>query len=202
MNYAKTIIEQIDAVLPQTQCTLCHYSGCQPYAEAIVNNNESIDRCLPGGVKTLLQIANITGQDATPYIDTLEKKTKSPMVAMIRESECIGCTKCIQACPVDAIIGATKQMHTVINDICTGCELCVTPCPTDCIDMLIVPELNEQEKIFKAQQAKQRFIAHTLRSKEKKSQQNNQQTLKLLQRKAEIQAAVLRVRNKRKIKSP
>ncbi|MAZ77581.1 MAG: 4Fe-4S ferredoxin [Legionellaceae bacterium] len=132
----KITIKDIDDILPQTQCGLCTYDGCKPYAEAIVNDGEAINLCPPGGVKGLKKLAAITEQDATPYIDEMQQKEKPKLLAAIREEECIGCTKCISACPVDAILGASKQMHTVINDECTGCELCVEPCPVDCIDMV------------------------------------------------------------------
>ena len=128
------LIEAIDAELPQTQCGKCGQAGCRPYAEAIVDG-EAINRCPPGGERTLARLAELTGQPARP----LAEPAQSPRVAVIREAECIGCTKCIQACPVDAILGAAKRMHTVIADECTGCELCVAPCPVDCIDLLPHP---------------------------------------------------------------
>ncbi|MEM9243564.1 MAG: RnfABCDGE type electron transport complex subunit B [Pseudomonadota bacterium] len=136
-------LEQINSVLPQTQCGLCDYKGCRPYAEAIVNGEAAINRCPPGGVRGLLKLAEITGQDAHPYIAEMREKEKPVMLASIREDECIGCTKCISACPVDAIIGDSKQMHTVLKSECTGCELCVSPCPVDCIDMIVVAQTNE-----------------------------------------------------------
>ncbi|KXS39031.1 MAG: electron transport complex protein RnfB [Halomonadaceae bacterium T82-2] len=128
-------IDVIDAALPQTQCGKCGHDGCRPYAEAIVAG-EAINKCPPGGERTLHQLAALTGQPALP----LERPAESPQVAVIREDECIGCTKCIQACPVDAILGAAKRMHTVIEAECTGCELCVAPCPVDCIDILPHPD--------------------------------------------------------------
>ena len=127
-------IEAIDALLPQTQCGKCGFDGCLPYAEAIAEG-EPINRCPPGGQRTLVQLAALTGQPERP----LAEPAQSPLAAVIREAECIGCTKCIQACPVDAILGAAKRMHTVITDECTGCELCVAPCPVDCIDLVPHP---------------------------------------------------------------
>jgi len=127
-------IEAIDALLPQTQCGKCGFDGCLPYAEAIADG-EPINRCPPGGERTLVQLAALTGQPERP----LAEPAQSPLAAVIREAECIGCTKCIQACPVDAILGAAKRMHTVITDECTGCELCVAPCPVDCIDLVPHP---------------------------------------------------------------
>ncbi|MGJ7457317.1 RnfABCDGE type electron transport complex subunit B [Halomonas sp. RA08-2] len=128
------LITAIDAVLPQTQCGKCGFDGCLPYAEAIAAG-EPINRCPPGGEATLERLADLTGQPVQP----LAEPTQLPLAAVIREAECIGCTKCIQACPVDAILGAAKRMHTVITDECTGCELCVAPCPVDCIDLVPHP---------------------------------------------------------------
>jgi len=128
------LIEAVDALLPQTQCGKCGQPGCRPYAEAIVDG-EAINRCPPGGEATVDRLAELTGRPPLP----LAEPAQSPLVAWIREDECIGCTKCIQACPVDAILGAAKRMHTVIADECTGCELCVAPCPVDCIDLLPHP---------------------------------------------------------------
>ncbi|MCY7296876.1 electron transport complex subunit RsxB [Alteromonas sp. a30] len=132
------IVEQIDELLPQTQCGQCGYPGCKPYAEAIANGEE-INKCPPGGDATIKNIANLLGVEAKP-LNEAHGEADVKKVAYIREDECIGCTKCIQACPVDAIVGATRQMHTVIIDECTGCDLCVAPCPVDCIDMVPVKE--------------------------------------------------------------
>ena len=135
----KVSIQQIDAVLPQTQCQECGYAGCRPYAQALVEENEDIHLCPPGGIITLKALADLLKRDAAPFEKTVRKETRAPSVAKIREAECIGCTKCIQACPVDAILGTAKQMHTVIESECTGCGLCVAPCPVDCIDLPPVP---------------------------------------------------------------
>ncbi|HOY24757.1 MAG TPA: electron transport complex subunit RsxB [Cellvibrio sp.] len=131
------IVDQIDTLLPQTQCGQCGFPGCRPYAQAIVNG-EAINKCPPGGQNTINALADLLDVEA-PQLDA-EHGTESDVkkVAYIREDECIGCTKCIQACPMDAILGAAKQMHTVIADECTGCDLCVEPCPVDCIDMIPV----------------------------------------------------------------
>lgn len=126
------VVEKIDALLPQTQCGQCGYPGCRPYAEAI-NEGDAINKCPPGGETTIAALADLLGRDPEPLDGEAQAEEH---VAFIREEECIGCTKCIQACPVDAIIGAAKQMHTVIEDECTGCDLCLEPCPVDCIDML------------------------------------------------------------------
>lgn len=134
MRHDAPLIEAIDALLPQTQCGKCGFDGCLPYAEAIAEG-EPINRCPPGGDATLERLAELTGQPVQP----LAEPAQPPLAAVIREDECIGCTKCIQACPVDAILGAAKRMHTVITDECTGCELCVAPCPVDCIDLIPHP---------------------------------------------------------------
>jgi len=128
------IIDQINNILPQTQCGQCGYPGCKPYAEAISNGDE-INKCPPGGEEGVKALADLLGREVIP-LDNDAEAEPIPTVAVIREDECIGCTKCIQACPVDAILGAAKQMHTVIESECTGCDLCVEPCPVDCIDMV------------------------------------------------------------------
>ncbi|WP_298840565.1 RnfABCDGE type electron transport complex subunit B [uncultured Salinicola sp.] len=132
---AAITVERIDAELPQTQCGKCGHDGCRPYAEAIVEG-EAINRCPPGGEATRDRLAALTGQLPLELIEP----PQTPLLAVIREAECIGCTKCIQACPVDAILGAAKQMHTVIESECTGCELCIAPCPVDCIDLVAHPQ--------------------------------------------------------------
>lgn len=126
------IVEKIDALLPQSQCGQCGYPGCRPYANAIANG-DVITKCVPGGQPLVVQLADLLGVEV-PKTDFAEGMPEVK-VAFIHEDMCIGCTKCIQACPVDAIIGANKAMHTVIPTLCTGCELCVAPCPTDCITM-------------------------------------------------------------------
>ncbi len=129
------IVDQVDTLLPQTQCGQCGYPGCRPYAEAIANGDK-INKCPPGGTATMEKIAELMGVEPEPLGEAAQANVKK--VAFIREDECIGCTKCIQACPVDAILGAGKLMHTVIAKDCTGCDLCVEPCPVDCIDMIPV----------------------------------------------------------------
>ncbi len=132
------LVEQIDTLLPQTQCGQCGYPGCKPYAQAIADG-DAINKCPPGGQATINSLADLLGVEA-PSLDAEHGESSDvKKVAYIREDECIGCTKCIQACPVDAILGAAKQMHTVIVSECTGCDLCVEPCPVDCIDMLPIP---------------------------------------------------------------
>ncbi len=132
------IVDQINAILPQTQCGQCGYPGCKPYAEAIANG-DVINKCPPGGEAGIHALADLLGVEPME-LDDEHGEEDVKKVAYIREDECIGCTKCIQACPIDAILGAAKQMHTVIVSECTGCDLCVEPCPVDCIDMLPVAQ--------------------------------------------------------------
>lgn len=126
------LTERLDRLLPQTQCGQCGFAGCRPYAEAMARGDAGIDRCPPGGDDGALALARLLHLKPRPY-DRLRGEHKPPQVAVIVEADCIGCTKCIQACPVDAIIGGAKHMHTVIEPLCTGCELCVPACPVDCI---------------------------------------------------------------------
>lgn len=132
-------IEAIDRLLPQTQCGQCSFAGCRPYATAIVDGVADIDQCPPGGAAGIAALAELLGRARKP-LNPAHGIEKPPRVARIVEADCIGCTKCIQACPVDAIVGARQRMHTVIADLCTGCELCVPPCPVDCIQMVPPPE--------------------------------------------------------------
>nr|WP_314362052.1 electron transport complex subunit RsxB [uncultured Achromobacter sp.] len=131
----RSLADRIDALLPQTQCTKCGYDGCRPYADAIAQGSAPINRCPPGGDDGIAALSELLQTPALPL--DLERGEPGPLlVARIDESHCIGCTLCIQACPVDAIVGANKHMHTVLADWCTGCDLCVAPCPVDCIQMV------------------------------------------------------------------
>ena len=132
------MVERIDRLLPQTQCGQCNYPGCRPYAKAIAAGQADINQCPPGGDAGVRALAELLGREPKP-LNPDNGEVKPPVVALIVEADCIGCTKCILACPVDAIVGAPKQMHTVIADLCTGCELCLPPCPVDCI-VLVPPE--------------------------------------------------------------
>jgi H+/Na+-translocating ferredoxin:NAD+ oxidoreductase subunit B len=205
-----TLAESIDAFLPQTQCQRCGYVDCRAYAEAIAAEETSIDRCPPGGQETMDAIASLTGHTATSVDPALGSFTPG-QAAFVIEPECIGCTKCIQACPVDAIIGAAKQMHTVVETLCTGCELCIPPCPVDCIRMqpacgategLRLPaETRARADFFRSRYSNRRKrLAHDKAENEKRLNQSAVSGSKpdlIVQRKAEIAAAVARVQAKR-----
>jgi len=133
------LVEQIDAQLPQTQCGQCGFPGCRPYAEAIANEEAEINQCPPGGEVTIHALADLLDREPLP-LNPENGAEKPKTVAFIDEQTCIGCTLCIQACPVDAILGAAKQMHTIITSECTGCDLCLPPCPVDCIEMIEIKE--------------------------------------------------------------
>lgn len=141
--------EDIDAILPQTQCGLCGYNGCMPYAEALVTDKATINLCPPGGIQGMLALGNLLDKNPEPFLAEMQHKEKQPLRAVIREAECIGCTKCIKACPVDAIIGSGKLMHSVITDECTGCELCIAPCPVDCIDMVVSTDTQDRREQYR-----------------------------------------------------
>lgn len=137
MSEVIALAERIDSLLPQTQCTKCGYAGCRPYADAIARGEASYNQCPPGGAEGVARLATLLGRPVIPLNPENGVERPRPR-AVIDESLCIGCTLCLQACPVDAIVGAAKQMHTVIEDLCTGCDLCVPPCPVDCIAMVPV----------------------------------------------------------------
>ena len=150
--------KRIDALLPQTQCGECGFPGCMPYAQALAAGLAPIDRCPPGGVATVLVLAELLQVDSTPYLAEALTNTRPPTLAVIREAECIGCTKCIQACPVDAIIGSAKMMHSVLTHDCTGCGLCVEPCPVDCIDLVEIPA-----PLYDKDRAREQFNTRAIR---------------------------------------
>jgi len=148
--------DAIDALLPQTQCTKCGYSGCRPYAEAIAAGEADIDQCPPGGDAGVRALAQLLGRPAKPLNPAFGVE-RAPVVAWIDEAECIGCTRCIQACPVDAILGAAKRMHTIIASECTGCELCIPPCPVECIHLAPAPVQDRQARQALAPRFRARF---------------------------------------------
>jgi electron transport complex protein RnfB len=150
-----TLADRIDALLPQTQCEQCGYHGCRPYAEAIARGEAPINQCPPGGAAGIAKLAALLDRPVLP-LNPDHGIEKPRTLARIVESDCIGCTKCIQACPVDAIVGAAKLMHTVIADDCTGCELCVAACPVDCIVLEPMP-LAQADDMAHAEAARQHF---------------------------------------------
>lgn len=170
-----SLIQQIDALLPQTQCGLCgHRDGCLPYAQSI-SLGEQANKCVPGGQPVADALAQLLGRPSLPAeasVWPIQSNGRPQRVkAIIREDECIGCTKCINACPVDAIIGSGKLMHSVLSDLCTGCELCIPPCPVDCIDLIedTAVLVTEQQRIEEEQQLRQRYYAHIQREDERSS---------------------------------
>lgn len=206
-----SLIQRIDALLPQTQCGKCGHPGCKPYAQGIVDG-EPINKCPPGGEETIAALAELL---KIPVLELdISRGPAPPQVAFIREAECIGCTKCIQACPVDAIVGAAKLMHTVLIDECTGCDLCVAPCPVDCIEMHPLPantipvvgglafDLEEQRaRAIKRDHARQRFERRNqrlLREEQQKQAEREARAARAAQPQVStadpVQAALERVR--------
>ncbi|SCZ12118.1 MULTISPECIES: electron transport complex subunit RsxB [unclassified Pseudomonas] len=209
-----SLIQRIDALLPQTQCGKCGHPGCKPYAEGIAQG-EPINKCPPGGRETIAALAELM---KIPVLELDTSRGVAPaQIAFIREAECIGCTKCIQACPVDAIVGAAKLMHTVLIDECTGCDLCVAPCPVDCIEMRPLPTANvlpivgglafsaaeQQARTAKRNHARRRFEQRNARLR-REEEQRQAERLARTQRAAQakeqerpldpVQAALERVR--------
>lgn len=157
------LVDQIEALLPQTQCGKCGTPGCRPYAEAIAAGTP-INRCVPGGANTIADLAALLHTPALPLDPAFGVEPQTQRIAYIREPECIGCTKCIQVCPVDAIMGAAKLMHTILIDECTGCDLCVAACPVDCIEMHDFPKITgKAEKQARANHYRMRFEARNVR---------------------------------------
>jgi electron transport complex protein RnfB len=159
----KSLTDQIEDLLPQTQCTKCGYPACRPYAEAIANGHASYNQCPPGGAEGIARIARLLGRPVIP-LNPANGVERARPVAVIDESLCIGCTLCIQACPVDAIAGAAKQMHTVVPELCTGCDLCVAPCPVDCIAMVDVTPGKTGWDAWSQQQADAARMHHDFRN--------------------------------------
>lgn len=203
------LVEKIDAILPQTQCRKCGFSGCKPYAYAIVSGQADINQCPPGGNDGIRKIAALLGVSVKP-LNSDFGITQPKMVALIDESHCIGCAFCLRACPVDAIVGAAKQMHTVIATECTGCELCIAPCPMDCIEMVLVKNTNiahdsvelankariryqsKQQRLLPANNSDAKVSDSSLQRQEKNQSQDKIATESEQRKKAIIQAAMER----------
>jgi electron transport complex protein RnfB len=205
MSLIPPLTERLDRLLPQTQCGQCGYDGCRPYAQAMARGEAGVDRCPPGGDAGARALAQVLGVPAIPF-DRSRGEHKAPQVAVIVEADCIGCTKCIQACPVDAIVGGAKYMHTVIADLCTGCELCIPPCPVDCIELVPMP-LEHVNDPAHADAARNHFRRREARLQ----RQQAERAAELAARKAAVEsgtasnpvlAALARARARQQAKSP
>jgi electron transport complex protein RnfB len=170
VNDADSLADRIDQLLPQTQCTRCGYQGCRPYAEAIASDFAPINQCPPGGSATIDALARLLGRAPQP-LNPANGVEGPPLVAVIDESRCVGCTKCLPPCPTDAIVGANRLMHTVIAALCTGCELCIAPCPVDCI--VLVPRATLADPAAHAEPGaadnRARYTAHLRRVEQRNS---------------------------------
>jgi H+/Na+-translocating ferredoxin:NAD+ oxidoreductase subunit B len=200
------LAERIDALLPQTQCTKCGYPACRPYAEAIARGEAEINQCPPGGDAAIRGLAGLLGRKVLP-LNPRNGIEQPRRVAIIDEARCIGCTLCIQACPVDAIVGAAKLMHTVVTELCTGCDLCVPPCPVDCIDMVPATLADATWDRARADAARERFEqrgARLEREQRERAERLAARTLKAKgdpdaeKKRAIIQAAIERARARRR----
>jgi len=217
------LIDAIDALLPQTQCTKCGYQGCRPYAEALAQGDADINQCPPGGAAGIRNLARLLGRAEKPLNPSSGSETPRA-AALIDESRCIGCMLCVKACPVDAIVGAAKRMHTVLTECCTGCELCLPPCPVDCIDMVELDTLakrgNRHAAVLATQSvetmaalARERFGFHQFRVAREQEERSQRLTRKAREqlahlesqpgshdidrKKAAVQAAIKRARARR-----
>lgn len=217
----KSLVEQIDAVLPQTQCTQCDFDGCMPYAEAIAKGEAEINQCPPGGQVGVDALAELLGREVLPFNET-HGETKPKRIAIVDEKACIGCTLCIQACPVDAFVGSSKVMTQVIAEECTGCDLCLPVCPVDCIDMIESKSITEipqsdysqfNEALYKRQvqerairdNSRNRFEFHKVRIERNKRERDELLKSKMISlkekmakdqsQKEKINAAMQRVNN-------
>ncbi len=199
------LVERIDALLPQTQCTKCGYPGCRPYAEAIAAGEADINQCPPGGDAGVRKLAALLGREAKP-LNPRNGVEQPRRVAVIDEARCIGCTLCIQACPVDAIVGASKLMHTVVTELCSGCDLCVPPCPVDCIEMVPAAGTDALWDQPRANAARERFELRGTRLERERAERAGRLAARALKAKTDpdaekkraiIQAAIERARARR-----
>jgi Na+-translocating ferredoxin:NAD+ oxidoreductase subunit B len=170
---ARELVERIDALLPQTQCTRCGYPGCLPYAAAMSRGEAELNQCPPGGVATIEALARLLDRRPLP-LNPANGVESPPLVAWIDESRCIGCARCLPPCPVDAIVGAAKLMHTVLAERCTGCELCLAPCPVDCIELRPAAPAPPNQAALN----RRRFEAHTARTAERAAARQRQIDMK------------------------
>ena len=199
------LVERIDALLPQTQCTKCGYPACRPYAEAIARGEAEINQCPPGGDAVIRGLAALLGREARP-LNPRNGIEQPHRVALIDEARCIGCTLCIQACPVDAIVGAQKLMHTVVTELCSGCDLCLAPCPVDCIAMVPATDGDAVWDAARANAARERFERRRSRQERERSERAERLAARALRAKEDpdaekkrvmIQAAIERARARR-----
>ena len=201
----RLLAEKIDAVLPQTQCTQCGYPSCRRYADAIAAGEADINQCPPGGDAGVRKLAALLGREAKP-LNPKNGIERPRRVALIDEARCIGCTLCIQACPVDAIVGASKLMHTVVTELCSGCDLCVPPCPVDCIEMVPATGADALWDQPRANAARERFELRRKRLERERAERAGRLAARALQAKLDpdaektrviIQAAIERARARR-----
>jgi electron transport complex protein RnfB len=199
------LVRRIDALLPQTQCTKCGYPACRPYAEAIATGEAEINQCPPGGDAAIRELAALLGREVRP-LDPRKGIEQPRRVALIDEARCIGCTLCIQACPVDAIVGAPKLMHTVVTELCTGCDLCLPPCPVDCIAMVPATGADAIWGLPRADAARERFERRRSRHEHERRERTARLAARALKAKENpdaekkrviVQAAIERARARR-----
>jgi len=200
------LVERIDALLPQTQCTKCGYPSCRRYADAIATGEAGINQCPPGGDAAIRGLAGLLGREVRP-LNPRNGIEQPRRVALIDEARCIGCTLCIQACPVDAIVGAPKLMHTVVTELCSGCDLCVLPCPVDCIDMVPATPADATWDQARADAARERFERRASRQERERRERAERLAARSLRAKEDpdaekkrviIQAAIERARERRR----
>ncbi len=200
------LVRRIDALLPQTQCTKCGYPACRPYAEAIAAGEAEINQCPPGGDAAIRELAALLGRAVRP-LNPRNGIEQPRRVALIDEARCIGCTLCIQACPVDAIVGAPKLMHTVVTELCSGCDLCVLPCPVDCIAMVPATPADATWDRARADAARERFELRSARLERERRERAERLAARALKAKEDpdaekkraiIQAAIERARERRR----
>ncbi|MEW6205969.1 MAG: RnfABCDGE type electron transport complex subunit B [Pseudomonadota bacterium] len=209
------LVQQIDDLLPQTQCTQCGFEGCLPYAKALARREADLNRCPPGGETTIAALSALLNLPKKP-VDPNCGTTIERHIASINPQHCIGCTLCIKACPVDAIVGSSKRRHAVLAELCTGCELCIPPCPVDCIDMVFMPEFSDWDQT-QAHAARARMQLQETRLMRQKQEQAERLEAKAIHKldeldntpspdaaakKAVVQAALARARARRQAQTP